>query len=149
MKTKTTRILASIIAGALILIIISTILFLALNKQKNDSTSFTINMYGDFTSSGGSRNYNATLIFQDSKLISGNETYETWPGNGGHNIINCILDVNSLTWKDTETNGEMKCDSIPEYVPLNITDLMQKINSKEFKSLSECGHAVICYEIIK
>lgn len=134
-------------AGNILLLIIVIIVVAIQFKGKSELSSFTINLYGDFTSSGGSRYYNASLTFQEDKLVSGWQTYETWPRTGGHNIVECIIDANSLNWIDKNTKGE--CEYKPEYIPLDKNGILQKINSEEFKSVDKCVHRDICYEIIK
>ena len=134
---------AGIIALLLIVIILIAIQF----RGKSETSFSTINIYADFTSSGGSRYYNASLTFQEDKLISGWQIHETWPGTGWHNIVECVIDANSLTWVDKITKGE--CSYNPEYIPLNKKEILQKINSEEFKSADKCGHLDICYELVK
>lgn len=134
-------------AGIILLLLIAIIILAIQFKGKGELSSFTINLYADFTSSGGSRYYNASLTFQEDELISGWQTYETWPGTEGHNIVECIIDANSLNWIDKNTKGE--CEYKPEYIPLNKNGILQKINSGEFKPVDKCEHLDICYEITK
>ena len=132
----------------IILLLITIIIVVGIQfKGKSEVSSFTIRLFGDYTSSGGSRYYNSSLTFQEGKLISGWQTYETWPGTGGHKIIECMIDANSLNWIDKSTKGE--CGYKPEYIPLDKNGILQKISSEEFKSVDKCGHLDICYEIIR
>ena len=142
MKQKNLFVVLAILT-LIILITLSTILLV----HKPDLSSFTINLHGDFTSSGGSRYYNASLIFQQNKLISGWERYETWPSMGSHNIVDCIINATNLNWVDNATKGE--CAYKPDYLPLDKKELLKKINSGDFKSIDNCRHLDICYELIR
>ena len=133
-----------IFVSILIIMILLGILFV-LNNKKNESKIFQVNFYQDTTSSGGTRHYNSSLVFQGDKLISGYEIYETWPGTGGHNIINCIINQSFENWVDNQTMKECEYTSS---IPLNKDEIIERMNSEEFKSIDKCTHFDICYKII-
>jgi hypothetical protein len=128
--------------AAALLIIIIILVVVKLNKTEN--SSFTINLYGDFTSSGSDRKYNASLTFYGEKLVSGWQTYATWDREG-QKVVECVIDTNSLTWVDKTTGGE--CSYIPESFPLTKEGIMHQIDSGMLKPAEECRHYDTCYRI--
>ena len=118
--------------------------------------TFGVNIYADFTSSGASRNYNATLAFKENKLVDGWSRYGSDNINGIHIEHECIADLSSLTWIDAETN--QTCDDslkiIPandmqnQFVPLTKEGIQKLIDDGTLKPAEKCLHGDICYEIL-
>ena len=109
--------------------------------------SVTLNIYGDWTSSGGNRLYNSTLIFVDGKLTNGWQKYDYSGGTGIEKHYECIIDVNTLIWRDKTTLGE--CEYNSSFIPVDLIGLRQKISQGEIKSAEECLHGITCYQILK
>lgn len=125
------------------------------NAEKNISSnilsdSFTIEMYGNYSSSGADRNYQGELTFKNNKLISGSQNYSV--GEGGNCKENCNRKTECLVkdqqWVD-KTTGE-KCEILDTFsAPLTKEELEQKIIAKEFvqsENFDDC-HSRICYKI--
>ncbi len=113
--------------------------------------SFTLKLFGDYTSSGGTRHYNAEIVFDDDQIVSAWQKYEAWEGSGDHKLYSCYLETGSNTWLDNQTDGE--CEQIPNYladIPLTKQGIQQKIDSGEYapegKKTSREG---ITYKIIE
>jgi hypothetical protein len=102
---------------------------------------------GDFTSSGATRNYEATLSFKDNILVSGTEKY--FVGQGGGCTTNCdrtdTCKISNQKWVDSISGGVCK---IEQYIPLTLEEIKEKIKIKEINPTSNCGRFDICYEII-
>jgi hypothetical protein len=136
------------------IIIISAIIISIQNKNTLPD-SFTIKFYGDWTSSGASRTYNATLTFADNKLTYGWQRYESWDVLNRHNIYECTADTENLTWIDSATGGD--CGYQHEVVPLTKVQLEETIKTNNDwvnKPLDKCWMGGefrynTCYEIIK
>ena len=109
------------------------------------SNSFTVKLFSDTTSSGGTRLYNASLSFENNNLVSGTQRYEVWPGVGNHSITYCVFE-NGSVWINNETK---EVCTLNRDLPLTKKELYEKINSGEYKPYSECGHFDTCYELIK
>ena len=110
-------------------------------------SSFTINFERDQTSSGASRNYKANLTFIKGVLVGGSQTY--YVGQGGGCTTDCerttICKIVNQNWVDSVNGGEC---SIGSPVPLTIQGINQNIKSKEIKSMKDCRHLDLCYEIM-
>jgi len=113
--------------------------------------SFTISLYGDFTSSGGSRYLHAELIFVDDKLVSGWKKFERYEGSGNNYVDECVADINSLTWVGVTNSTDFSVGNTPscsgsEFLDKN--ELQGKIDSGELDpDYASCPHATICYTI--
>lgn len=137
------------------------------NQSLNDnksilSDSFTISLREDDSSSGGSRYTNIQLIFQDRKLTSGWQKYESWPGSGAYYHIVCEWEVNtsSLSWIDK--NRSEGCVYSPKNVPLTMEGLGEAISAHRYRlpkneygdefyqainPSGSCGRFDFCYTI--
>lgn len=113
-------------------------------NHKKGLSYFTIEFYKDYSSAGGSKYFKANLTFKDNALISGWQEYEI-SGREGQIIDEYFLDVKSLSWIDNKTGGKWNFES---EVPLNKEGVLQKIDSGEFKSIDNCSHDDMCYEIV-
>jgi len=146
MKNKQKIILFFLIAVFLTLVVF---VLLKINFNQNKlPNSFTLNVKGDYTSSGAERNYEGTLAFTNNKLISGTESYTTWLGGGCQTDCNkkykCI--IKNQEWVDAVGGGV--CE-INDYVPLTRDEIEQQIKNGQLKPFDNCGHLDTCYEIVK
>lgn len=107
--------------------------------------SAKINIYGGWSSSGGSRNYNSTLVFSEGRLTEGSQTYEYWSSNE-HKIYECIIDLNTQSWINKTGNGP--CPYNSSFIPTTLGGLREKINLGELKPNSQCFHLDTCYQIL-
>jgi len=147
----------------------SAVVFLLLlfaSHEQRWPNSFTANLFSDATSSAASRVYNASMIFQEGKLVSGSQQYESWSGTT-HLICRARFDANSSSWtksaeystrefaseefewRAAEVPSEA-CDSV--YVLATNKNELQKILSTELfqrMPVADCLHGEACYEIIK
>jgi hypothetical protein len=119
----------------------------ALNSSTILPNTVTLSIYGDWTSSGGSRNYNSTLSFVDGKLTTGWNKYDAYPGTGGELHYECIVDINNLMWKDKNTSAACGYDS--SSIPMDLVSLREEIKNGTLKPAGICMHFDTCYEIIK
>ena len=146
MKNKQKVILLVLIV-ALLGLVIFVLPRIHFNQNKLPN-SFTLNVKGDYTSSGAERNYEGTLTFANNKLISGTESYSTWLGGGCQTDCNkkykCI--IKDQQWIDAAGGGV--CE-ISNYIPLTRVEIEQQIKNGRLKSFDNCGHLDTCYEIAK
>ena len=146
MKNKQKIILLVLIA-ALLGLAIFVLLIIHFNQAKSPKF-LTLNIKGDYTSSGAERNYKGTLTFANNKLISGTESYSTWLGGGCQTDCSkryeCIIE--DQQWIESVSGGV--CE-INNYVPLTRDEIEQQIKNGQLKSFSDCGHMDTCYEIVK
>jgi hypothetical protein len=131
----------------LILIIGAIFIFYPKQNQSVLPNSVTIKIYGDWTSSGGGRLYDSTLIFVNGKLTNGWQKYDYSGGTGIENHYECIVDVNTLTWRDKTTLGA--CGYNSSFIPLDLAGLREKINSGDIKPVDGCLHYDTCYKILE
>jgi hypothetical protein len=106
-----------------------------------------ISLYYDHSSSGGSRNLNSTLNYVDGKLVSGWSKYDAYPGTGGEQHSECIVDMNNLTWIDKNTSEA--CEFYSSDIPPDLESLKNGIKNGNGKPADKCMHFDNCYEIIK
>ncbi len=133
----------------LILIVIVLLVLIYTLYPKNQSIlpdSFTINVYGDWSSSGGDRLFNSTLTFVNGKLTNGWQKYDYSGTTGIEKHYECIMDVNTLTWRGKTTLDEC---GYPSHIPLDLANLRQKISLGELKPDAKCSHYDTCYRILK
>lgn len=138
------KVIVLIIAILGVLAIASALIFLVKPGSRLPN-SFTINIYGDYTSAGASRYGSTTLVFENRELISGLQTYDV-SATGIQRHCQWTLDVESLTW--TEGPSE-NCETSVSSVPLNIAALEQKINAGEIKPEEECFNLDTCYRMLE
>jgi hypothetical protein len=119
--------------------------------------TFGIKIYADFTSSGASRNYNATLAFIEGKLVDGWSKYVSDDINGIHIEHECVADLSSMTWIDAKTNqtcdDSLKIISPGEgienvFVPLTKEGIQKIIDGGTLKPAEKCLHGDICYDLL-
>lgn len=128
-----------------LVLLVGGLSYFLLNKEKKDSVIITLD--GDFTSSGGSRVYTANLTFEDRKITSGYQKYETESTFFEYTIRECIIDTISLKWVQKDNKDLCSINFIE--IPLSLDLLMEKLKSDDlFRTSEECTHNTICYEII-
>lgn len=146
----------------ILLVIINIILISGCVKQGYSGTmteqelvlpmSSILELSGDSTSSGASRLYNASLVFQKGQIASGWQRYEAWPSSPSYpsTIYECIIDINSSSWRKRETGGECKMEAqnpnLPS-IPLTKSEVELMIISEKIKPIDICSHFEICYSI--
>ena len=74
--------------------------------------SFNARIFGDFTSSGATRNYESNLIFIDGSLSQGEISYISADINDKKINLKCVYKNNE--WKDANSNGACQISS-PSY----------------------------------
>lgn len=103
-----------------------------------------VNLYMDSTSSGGNREYNAELVFENGEIISGEQSYEFFRSVEESAFYRCELD-DTLIWV-RENNSY--CAEIGTYLidlPLTKEGVEDKIDSGEWKKSVQ--HGEISYTI--
>lgn len=127
-------------------LLLSTIIFGILNSNKIFKTNFVITIKGDYTSSGASRNYDATIVFVNNKVQNGTQHY--FVGEGGGCQSNCnhetTCTVENQKWIDSTNGGEC---SLGHNEYLSKEGIQVQINEKNLKPMQICGHLDTCYEI--
>jgi len=123
------------------------------NTEENNSIlpdSFSMEMYGNYDSSGAGRTYQGELTFKNNEVISGSQVYIV--GEGRNCQDNCNRKTECMVinqkWVDKNTGGGCTIDAFS--TPLNKEGIIQKINESKFiqvEDLSNCKHAVTCYKI--
>ncbi len=146
-KMKQKHLLLSVlILLILILIVVLGLIYTVYPKNQNIlPDSFTINIYGDWSSSGGDRLFNSTLTFVNGKLTNGWQKYDYSGTTGIEKHYECIADVNTLTWRDKATLGD--CGYKTSVTPLDLASLKQKISLEELKPADKCSRFDACYRI--
>ena len=112
------------------------------------NSSFAIKEQADFTSSGATRKFEASLIFVEDNLASGGIAYYS-ASSLKEDRTDCMYD--NRKWVDTKTKGTCKLASyLYDYVPNTKGDFEKKIKTGLIKPLNGvCGHNDVCYELIK
>lgn len=127
--------------------------FLKLKEENNEilSDSFTIEMYGNYTSSGASRVYKGELTFVNNEVVNGSQSYSVGEGSickeNCNRITECI--VKDQQWVD-KINRE-KCGIDTFSSPLTKEGLIQQINEGKIlpsEDIYQC-HYSTCYKIRK
>jgi hypothetical protein len=115
--------------------------------QNTLSDSFTMKLYSDDTSSGAGRRYDATLTFEDGRMVSGWQSYQVWPGSYPYTyrFEECTFDASVSSWVGNGTTGEFpSCDA-------SVSDrgiLQARIDSGKLVPSDGICHYVVCYEIV-
>jgi hypothetical protein len=122
------------------------------NEKENNNTlpdSFTIEMYGNYSSSGADRNYSSELTFIDNKISSGFQNYKVGEGSickeNCNRITECV--VKDQKWVDKFTGGECMIDTFS--APLTKEGIMQQIKEGKIllsENIYQC-HYSTCYKI--
>jgi len=112
--------------------------------------AFTMELKGDYSSSGATRNYSGNVTFFNNILVNGLESYFVGEGgickNNCNRTTECV--IKEQQWVD-KTSGE-KC-GINIYVSLTKEGIEQQISSKEIlpvDDLDNCPHGSTCYKIV-
>ena len=130
----------------IILLLFGILVIGGCNSSENNgdlSNSFTIKIYGDFTSSAASRYYESILTFKDDQIVSGWIKYEFFREE--RITTECNLDVSVLMWFNK--SGDCTNLMMP---PLTKLELQRKIDLGEYikPGPNGCRHSSYCYEIL-
>lgn len=106
--------------------------------------SFSMRVYGDFTSSGGSRVYEAILVAEGG-VLSGKERYRSSNGGGSVVTITCVIKDGRWVLEDKSTD---LCDSVLVSIPTTVYALNESIIRGELVAKETCRHSTLCYELI-
>ncbi len=150
-----------IVLGTLLVIIVLLFIF---KKPGVLSSSFTMKLHGDFTSSGAGRKYEAILKFTDKKLAEGTATYDIGDINGEQHyectfvnqqwvytkssvIPSASYSLNQQ-WIDNHPDKTGSgCDLYINDLSTNAGGVENNIKSGAIKPVSSCGHDDMCYEL--
>lgn len=130
----------------IILLLIAILLLTYFYKSKIVAPSFAINIKGDYTSSGASRAYNATIEYKDNEVIGGTQSFDLGQGGG------CVSDCNKTTvckikdkkWIDSVTGNDCTLNG-DEY--LSKESLKSLIRDNKLIPMKKCMHLDTCFEI--
>lgn len=111
-------------------------------------SSFSIEITGNYDSSGANRRYDAVMTFKENKLISGSQSYYVGEGSGCNENCNktykCI--IKDTVWIDTDNGGAC---SVPFTTPTSLDDIKNNIQNGTLTPKDKCGHGNTCFELIK
>ena len=128
-------------------VVIGIVVIVAMNGSNliKSNQYVTFNLNGDFSSTGAARKYTAAITFRGNELVYATQKYEMSPTGGQRTELNCIADVDALTWSDLRTH--QVCTNMPIDPPLTKKEIEDKIKVGEYKPLDQCSARSICYEI--
>ena len=153
----------------IVVLVVAVIAIIFLTKNKvNLPDSFTINIAGDYTSSGADGEYSASLTFENGFLISGWQKYSHGGRLDGGGFY-CVFNPDKKSWIGTikeykldESGGvissnetsDVDCGSIEN---IGVYDIKTKEEMEEViissnlieAAESSCPHSKTCYEILK
>ena len=111
----------------------------------SNSSNYTLHIFSDLTSSGGTRYFNSTLLIQNGKVISGEEEYTIWTTTGTHTTSSCIANVDHNAWLD---HKRRLCTIVSVVVPLDFAELQRRVDYQDYLPAVNCTHRAICYDIL-
>lgn len=129
----------------LVFLIVIIILFLIVAIYKPIlPSSFTMEVRGNFTSSGGSRLYEATLVSSRDTNLTGIAHYYASSRGGDGFTIECI--INDGRWVTSAKREE--CDIPLVELATTRTGLITQIKAGQLKPIGEkCNRQDLCYEL--
>lgn len=136
-----------LVTGIAIVLLLSVIAFLYVNfGQRIYSSSFTLKISGDYTSSGASRNYDASIVYKDGVAVSGTQTYFVGEGGGCQTNCNRTTTCNIVNQKWIDSISLEEC-SLGHNEYLSKAGVDAAIKEQKLKPISNCGHLDTCYEL--
>jgi len=113
--------------------------------------SFALELQENATSSSGNRQYNASAIFRNGRVVEGTQVYQYAIGAGCtencEGTHECI--VKEGEWVDAATSGS--CQVMEHFMPKDSEDLQNRILKGEIhsfnKSFNKCEHYQLCYSL--
>lgn len=142
--TKKNKIIVFSIIPLFVLIIV---LLIFLNQENILRNSFEIKISGNYSSSGASRKYDASIVYKKGVAVSGTQQYSVWEGGGCTENCNrqttCI--VSNQKWIDSISGGEC---NLGHDIYLSKAGIVAEIENKELKSIKDCSHSDTCYQVL-
>ena len=145
MLTKKMKVLIAVLICSLTLFGCSEKL-IAESENNEIPDTVMLRIYYDGTSSGGNRISDYFLVFNEKNLASGTFTYDFDGTDMETTHIECVVDLNTMSWVDKQS-GEV-CDYDTSNIPLDLDSIKEKIGSEEIKPSEVCMRFETCFSII-